>query len=141
MITGGVQAPLRGLSGRVGRRNLNPLVESAREASYPPPYPEAWYVVGRSIDFADRPTFVQCAGNQWVVFRDAAGPVRVVDAYCPHLGANLADGKVHDDSVVSKHRAQWPRPMSAASEDVPGREQVEPGLRAVQLVRQKLVLP
>ena len=99
MITGGVQAPLRGLSGRLGRRNLNPLVESAREASYPPPYPEAWYVVGRSIDFADRPTFVQCAGNQWVVFRDAAGQVRVVDAYCPHLGANLADGKVRDDSV------------------------------------------
>jgi cholesterol 7-dehydrogenase len=99
MITGAVQAPLRALSERLSRRDLNPLVESAREATYPPPYPEAWYVVGRSIDFHDRPTFVQGVGNHWVVFRDASGQVRVVDAYCPHLGANLADGKVRGDGV------------------------------------------
>jgi cholesterol 7-dehydrogenase len=99
MITGGVQALRRSPSGRVGGRDLDPIVESAREASYPPPYPEAWYVVGRSIDFGDRPTFVQCAGNQWVVFRDASGHAQVVDAYCPHLGANLADGDVQGDSV------------------------------------------
>jgi len=98
-MTGGVQAPLRALSGRPGRRDFNPLVESAREATYPPPYPEGWYVVGRSIDFRARPRFVQCVGNQWVVFRDRFGQVHVLDAYCPHLGANLADGKVHDDCI------------------------------------------
>ncbi|MBW2224007.1 MAG: Rieske 2Fe-2S domain-containing protein, partial [Deltaproteobacteria bacterium] len=99
MMAGGVQAPLRALPGRLGARGLDPIVESAREATYPPPYPECWYVVGRSVDFHDRPTFVQCAGNQWVVFRDASGQARVVDAYCPHMGANLADGTVRGDCV------------------------------------------
>ncbi|MBW1831214.1 MAG: Rieske 2Fe-2S domain-containing protein [Myxococcales bacterium] len=98
-MAGGVQAPLRALPGRLGARGLDPIVESAREATYPPPYPECWYVVGRSVDFHDRPTFVQCAGNQWVVFRDASGQARVVDAYCPHMGANLADGTVRGDCV------------------------------------------
>jgi len=92
-MAGGVQAPLRALPGRLGARGLDPIVE------YPPPYPECWYVVGRSVDFHDRPTFVQCAGNQWVVFRDASGQARVVDAYCPHMGANLADGTVRGDCV------------------------------------------
>jgi 3-ketosteroid 9alpha-monooxygenase subunit A len=99
MMNGAVWAPLQALSGRRGRNDLNPRVESAREATYPRPYPEGWYVVGRSTDIRGRPTFVQCVGNQWVVFRDASGTARVVDAYCPHLGANLADGKVRGDCV------------------------------------------
>jgi len=99
MMNGARWAPLQALSGRRGPKDLNPWVESAREATYPPPYPEGWYVVGRSTDIRDRPTFVQCVGHQWVVFRDASGTARVVDAYCPHLGANLADGKVQGDCV------------------------------------------
>jgi len=99
MMTWGVQAPLRAASKRLGGKDLDPLVESVREATYPPPYPEAWYVVGRSVDFAEQPTFVQCAGNQWVVFRDSSGEAHAVDAYCPHLGANLADGTMQGDAV------------------------------------------
>jgi len=98
-MNGGVQAPLWARSRPLGRSDLDPQVESAREATYPPPYPEGWYVVGRSIDFRARPRFVLCVGNQWVVFRDGSGRVHVLDAYCPHLGANLADGKVHDDCI------------------------------------------
>ncbi|MGB5349537.1 MAG: Rieske 2Fe-2S domain-containing protein, partial [Polyangiales bacterium] len=99
MMNGAIWAPLQALSGRRGPKNRNHWVESAREASYPPPYPEGWYVVGRSTEIRARPTFVQCVGNQWVIFRDASGTARVVDAYCPHLGANLADGKVQGDCV------------------------------------------
>lgn len=95
----GVQASLRTRSGSSRRKDLDPRVESAREATYPPPYPEGWYVVGRSTDFRARPKFVKCVGHQWVVFRDGSGTVHVLDAYCPHLGANLADGKVHDNCI------------------------------------------
>lgn len=33
-----------------------------------------------------------CLGEQVVVFRDQEGKASVLDAYCPHLGANLAVG-------------------------------------------------
>ena len=98
MIDGGVRAP-GAPPVSLGRRDLDPRVESAREATYPPPYPEGWYVIGRSVDFRARPKFVQCLDNQWVVFRDSSGRAHVLDAYCPHLGANLADGRVHDDCI------------------------------------------
>ncbi len=97
MIGGRVQAPLRRRSDSGGA--FDPTIESVRQATYPPPYPEGWYVVGRSVDFRAQPRFVQCVGNQWVVFRGRSGQVRVLDAYCPHLGANLADGEVHDDCI------------------------------------------
>ncbi len=74
-------------------------VEQSRAATYPPPYPEAWYVIGRSQDFGDGPTFVRAVGKEWVVFRDRSGRPQTVDAYCPHLGANLADGTRVGDAV------------------------------------------
>ena len=77
----------------------DPVVERAREATYPPPYPDGWYVIARSSELNHRPKFVQAVGHQWVAFRDDRGNARVVDAYCPHLGANLADGRVRDGCV------------------------------------------
>jgi cholesterol 7-dehydrogenase len=35
-----------------------------------------------------------CAGENFAVFRTVAGVVHILDAYCPHLGANMAVGGV-----------------------------------------------
>jgi len=93
----GVRDALR--ANRTNADAVDPLVEATRASTYPPPYPEGWYVVARSADLAAGPRFVQCADHHWVVFRDAAGEPRVLDAYCPHLGANLADGRVRGDTL------------------------------------------
>ena len=74
-------------------------VEAARLSTYPPPYPEGWYVVARSADVSKKPTQVRVSGNDVVLFRDASGRVRAIDAYCPHMGANLADGAVRDGCI------------------------------------------
>jgi len=73
--------------------------EAAREASYPPPYPEGWYVVARSRDVSNEPRLVRLAGNDIVLFRDRSRRARAVAAYCPHMGANLADGTVRDGCI------------------------------------------
>ena len=36
-------------------------LQAEREATYPPPYPEAWYVVARAADVSDQPTQVVLA--------------------------------------------------------------------------------
>ena len=74
-------------------------VEAARLATYPPPYPEGWYVLARSDDLSGKPMQVRVAGNDLVLFRDAGGRVRAIDAYCPHMGANLSDGTVRDGCI------------------------------------------
>ena len=72
-----------------------------RERTYPPPYPDGWYRVAASRDI--RPgevRRVQCVGEQIALFRSTTdGQVAAVDAFCPHQGANLADGAVEGDRL------------------------------------------
>ena len=79
--------------------NGDTALQAEREATYPPPYPEAWYVVARAVDVCDQPTQVRLAGHDVVLFRDGGHRVRAISAYCPHMGANLADGVVRDGCV------------------------------------------
>src|SRR5262245_16268002 len=72
-------------------------------ARWPMPWvPNGWYGVLRSRELergAARPLSV--LGRELVAFRDAAGRVRVLDAYCPHYGAHLGHGgRVHGDTIT-----------------------------------------
>uniref|UniRef100_A0A182W4V2 cholesterol 7-desaturase n=1 Tax=Anopheles minimus TaxID=112268 RepID=A0A182W4V2_9DIPT len=61
----------------------------------PPPYPNGWFSVLESEDLArGEAKSVDCLGQNLVVFRTDAGEVNVLDAYCPHLGANLGVGGI-----------------------------------------------
>eukprot|EP01135_Chromosphaera_perkinsii_P006406 Nk52_evm8s490 gene=Nk52_evmTU8s490 len=59
----------------------------------PPAYPNGWY---RLLDSSDIQVGdvrkVDCLGEHFAVFRGEDGNARILDAYCPHLGANLAAG-------------------------------------------------
>ena len=70
--------------------------DALREATYPPPYPDGWYCVAASREL--RPgalKYVECLGKQLVVFRsEDGGSVHALSAFCLHMGANLADGRV-----------------------------------------------
>lgn len=41
----------------------------------------------------------ELAGRQLAVWRSASGSVHAFDAYCPHMGAHLAEGRVIGDSL------------------------------------------
>lgn len=51
-----------------------------------------WYVVATSHEVKARPVERAVAGRRLVVFRDRDGKACVLDARCPHRGANLAHG-------------------------------------------------
>jgi cholesterol 7-dehydrogenase len=85
---------------RANERRLDPEVEAERLASYPPPFPNGWYAVARSADLRDRPLEVRALGQELVVFRRPSdGRAAVLEAHCPHLGANLALGRVQGDCL------------------------------------------
>ncbi|MDE0253292.1 MAG: Rieske 2Fe-2S domain-containing protein [Rhodospirillaceae bacterium] len=70
-----------------------------RERTYPPPYPDGWYRVAASSEI--RPgevRHVRCLGEQIALFRSRIqGRIAAVEAFCPHQGANLADGLVEGE--------------------------------------------
>lgn len=68
---------------------------------YPFPIPNGWFVVAESRALA--PGDVECLhafGKDLVLYRSETGEARLIDAYCPHLGAHIGvGGKVEGDAI------------------------------------------
>jgi 3-ketosteroid 9alpha-monooxygenase subunit A len=65
-------------------------------------YPTSWYRVAESTDVAiGQIRRLHYFGRDLIAYRSASGQAHVADAYCPHLGANIAvGGKIENDAVV-----------------------------------------
>ena len=56
-------------------------------------YPNGWFGLIQSEELAvGASTAVNALGQNFAIFRDEEGKVHILDAYCAHLGANLAVG-------------------------------------------------
>ncbi|ETO05168.1 hypothetical protein RFI_32227 [Reticulomyxa filosa] len=67
--------------------------DEMRSSTYPTQYPNGWYFLVYSKDIKKgQVKNVSALGQQFVVFRGESGAVGVLDAFCPHLGANLGVG-------------------------------------------------
>eukprot|EP01027_Heterolobosea_sp_BB2_P022429 GEZU01033025.1.p1 GENE.GEZU01033025.1~~GEZU01033025.1.p1 ORF type:complete len:456 (+),score=93.61 GEZU01033025.1:59-1369(+) len=77
---------------------------SRRPGNTPPPYPTGWFGILHSSDVKrGQVREVQFMGQTLAVYRGRdSGKVAILDAFCPHLGANLAShgGLVHGDNIV-----------------------------------------
>lgn len=61
---------------------------------------EGWYWAMRSDEIKrGRARPLSFLGRELVVYRGEDGRVRALDAYCPHMGAHLAEGLVEGDSI------------------------------------------
>jgi len=72
-------------------------------------YARGWHCLGLSKDFRDgRPHQVQAFGAKLVVWDDADGELRVLDAYCRHMGGDLSQGTVKDGNIACPfHDWRW----------------------------------
>ncbi len=77
-------------------RRKPPVSSALRLESYPYPYPDGWYRLASSKSLRRGQTrYLECLGRALVLWRTAdADDVFAMEAFCPHLGANLAHGRV-----------------------------------------------
>ena len=75
--------------------------DDLRLANYPPPYPDGWYRLLSSKSLRrGQVRYLECLGRALVVWRsENADDVFAMSAFCPHLGGNLADGRVCEDRI------------------------------------------
>ncbi len=62
-------------------------------------YINFWYPMARTEEVGEKPVKVTALGQDFVVFRDAAGKARCLANTCTHRGGSLAAGKVKGDCV------------------------------------------
>mmetsp|Transcript_28143 Transcript_28143/g.50311 ORF Transcript_28143/g.50311 Transcript_28143/m.50311 type:complete len:477 (-) Transcript_28143:220-1650(-) len=83
------------------RPRRSPFTDTVQRAlSFPPPYPNGWYHLVTTSDVG-RGEVVQAEalGRKFAVWRAADGELSVLDAFCPHGGANLCGGRVVGGSL------------------------------------------
>ena len=63
-------------------------------------YPQSWYPVARSSDLKPgQHTLLRLFDQDWLLFRTTQGEFGLTVRQCPHMGADLARGKVVGDSL------------------------------------------
>src|SRR4029079_960020 len=77
---------------------LPPGDEARRAATYPPPFPDGWYKLADSSELPRGAVRnLACVAERLVLFRsDLSDELGLLDAACPHQGANLAGGQLKD---------------------------------------------
>lgn len=71
-------------------------------------YARGWHCLGLASDFISAPTKLNYFGTQLVAFRGEDGDVKILDSFCPHMGADLSNGWVEGNSLRCPfHSWRW----------------------------------
>lgn len=78
----------------------DPALDRRRAEKFPPGYPNAWFKLCDCDEVKPGEVKqVTALGKEFAVFRTENGKISVLDAYCPHLSANLTQGQVVGESL------------------------------------------
>ncbi|KAH9637566.1 hypothetical protein HF086_014206 [Spodoptera exigua] len=95
----------------------------------PPPYPNGWFAVAESRELKNGGVIsVDALGQNLCIYRGEDGVARCVDAYCPHLGANLGIAGTVSGSCIECPFHKWRFGEDGACVSVPGVEHAPKGV-------------
>ncbi|XP_070157365.1 cholesterol 7-desaturase nvd [Polyergus mexicanus] len=92
----------------------------------PPVYPNGWFALLESSEIKKgQVKHVSALGENFAVFRTERGIVNILDAYCPHLGANMAQGgRVKGDCLECPFHSWTFRGEDGRCDNIPYTEKV-----------------
>lgn len=111
-----------------------PSNEQRRLGAVPENYPTGWYRLCFSSDVPrGKPYSFPAFGSSLLVFRGADdGKVHIIDPYCPHLGADMQDGRVVGNCVECPFHGWRFRGADGKCEHIPYTDAAIPPQAAVE---------
>ncbi len=99
------------------------------ESRFPMPIPIGWYIVAYSDELnVGEAKSIRYFGQELALYRGQDGKARLLDAYCRHMGANLADGEVIDNTLACPFHA-WQYDETGAVTHIPYAKVIPPKVR------------
>jgi phenylpropionate dioxygenase-like ring-hydroxylating dioxygenase large terminal subunit len=98
--------------------------------AFPFPLPNGWFAVAYSREVAPGQVVpLRYFGTDLLLYRSESGAARVLDAFCPHLGANIGrGGKVEGDTIRCPFHG-WRFGADGACVEVPYAQRIPPKAR------------
>ena len=63
-----------------------------------------WYPVAKSVEIKDsKPYGTTLLGQKIVMWRDTKGEIKCIEDYCPHRGAPLSYGEIHEGNIGCRY--------------------------------------
>ena len=92
-------------------------------------YARGWHCLGLASGYKDgEPHSLSIFGTRLVAFAGEDGQIHVLDAWCPHMGADLALGEVRGNSIVCRFHA-WSWGADGVCNDIPCAKRIPPKAR------------
>lgn len=90
-----------------------------------PPFPTGWFQVAYSDELEEGAVLpLRYFGRDLVLYRDGSGAARVLDAYCPHLGAHLGYGGTVEGGCIRCPFHAWKFDGSGQCVEIPYAEKI-----------------
>ncbi|XP_015111307.1 cholesterol 7-desaturase [Diachasma alloeum] len=95
-----------------------------------PVYPNGWFAILDSHELKkEEVKHVTALGETFAVYRTKNGDVHILDAYCPHLGANMAEGGKVVGNCLHCPFHDWSFRPDGECNNVPYSEKIPPNAR------------
>lgn len=95
------------------------LIDIPRMADGTPRFARGWHMIGQSSEFEQgKAKSLSYFGTKIAAYRGDDGKVYALDGYCPHLGADLADGCVEGSALRCPFH-DWRWTSEGVCDDIP----------------------
>lgn len=84
----------------------------------PERFARGWHCLGLAKQFDDKPTSLNYFGQRLVAYRGEDNQIHILDAWCPHMGADLSLGRVEGNSLRCPFHA-WRWGADGLCDDIP----------------------
>ncbi len=95
-----------------------PIPHKIEAAEIEARYARGWHMIGASSDYTNKPVALNYFGTKIVVYRGEDGELHALDAYCPHMGADLSLGCVEGNSIRCPFHS-WRWGADGVCDDIP----------------------
>jgi len=106
-------------------QSLNVRPYTIKAAEIEPRYARGWHCLGLAADVTSKPVSFTYFGTKIVVYRGEDNQVHILDAYCPHMGADLSLGCVEGNAIRCPFHA-WRWGADGLCEEIPYARRIPP---------------